>query len=262
MRANSKIALRLFKKHIARFFTIIAIVIVSVGFMSGIGELENKVKTSVNNYYITQNISDLYLKSSKQTGFSNQQLEFIQNKFGQHNIFQSFSYETKINDDIVRIYNFDIYNMQINKLELIEGNMPKASNQILTERATSKIKGYKIGDKLNIYGQDYTVCGIVLNPYILNQIEEPSFMFEHHLDNVVYVNSQNLPIVNDIYITLQNRKAFDCFDKEYKSLIDNLKQELSSSDITVLSLYENFGIYSLVQYAEKVGLISIVFVIF
>lgn len=267
MKANDRTAFRLFKNHITRFLTIIAIVIVSVGFMSGIGEVENKIKIATNDFYISQNVSDLYLKSKNQMGFSDQELEWIENEFGQENVMKSFCYETKIEEDVVRIYSFDLENETINKLQLLEGIMPTNENEVLVERETSKIKGYQIGEKISLQSRQYTVCGTVLNPLILNQVEEPSFQFEsEHLDNVIYLNSSALPFVNDVYVTFDNRELFDSISSAYEKKIENLKEEvtlaLGSENVSVLTLKENFGIYSLISYAEKVGLIGIVFVIF
>ena len=51
MKKNSILFLRLFKKHLARFFTILLIVFVSVGFMSGVGESENALRKKINDVY-------------------------------------------------------------------------------------------------------------------------------------------------------------------------------------------------------------------
>lgn len=94
MKAYGKTAVRLFKKHLVRLVTIIAIVLVSIGVMSGIGELENRLKIAVSDYYEQQNISDLYVKSKKLAGFSPKELEYFNEKFGEENVLQSFSFET------------------------------------------------------------------------------------------------------------------------------------------------------------------------
>ena len=267
MRANNKIAFRLFKNHITRFFTIIAIVIVSVGFMSGIGEVENKIKISTNDFYISQNVSDLYLKSKNPAGFSVQEIDWIENEFGQENIMKSFCYETKIEDDVIRIYNFDYDNVNINQLQLLEGSMPTNENEVWVERDTTKIKGYNLGDKISLHGSEYTVCGIVLNPLIINRIEEPCFQFEgEYLSNVIYFNSSSFPIINDIYLTIEDRALFNSFSNNYEKEIEKYKIEIEQTigieNVSVLTLKENFGIYSLISYAEKVGLIGIIFVVF
>ena len=60
MKANTKTAIRLLKKHIVRFFTIIAIVLVSIGFVSGVGEVTNKISVATKHFYAEQNVSDIY----------------------------------------------------------------------------------------------------------------------------------------------------------------------------------------------------------
>lgn len=267
MKASLKVSLRLFKKHITRLLTIIAIVIVSVGFMAGLGEVENKINIAENKFYNSANVSDLYLKSKRQYGFSQNEIRYLENKFGKQNILKSFCYETKIEDSVVRIYNYNLVDASINKLELLEGVMPVENNEVVVERKTSKIKGYNIGNTITINNAEYVVSGIVLNPLILMEMEEPSFLYENeHLSNVVYINSENQFITNDIYVTLNNRELFKSYSKKYKTEIDKLKTEVEQTiginNVSALSLYENVGLYSMHSYAEKVGLITIIFVVF
>ncbi|MBQ3494531.1 MAG: ABC transporter permease, partial [Clostridia bacterium] len=207
------------------------------------------------------------MKSKNQLGFSQQEINYIENQFSHHNIMKTFCYETYINDELVRVYSYDIENANINKLQIVEGNFPKAGNEIVVERKTSKINGYELGQEITLNNNKFTVCGIVLNPLILNQVEEPSFQYENkHIENVIYINTNNNFITNDIYIALENRLLFDSFSKNYKQTINNTKtqiiNELGEENVSVLGLSENFGIYSLVSYAEKVGLIGIIFVVF
>ena len=63
MNTHFKVFRRLFKKHLSRFFTIIAIVIVSVGFMSGAGQVEYQFNSTLVTTYNENNISDLDVKS-------------------------------------------------------------------------------------------------------------------------------------------------------------------------------------------------------
>lgn len=282
MKTHFKSSVRLFKKHFTRLITIVAIVFVSIGFMAGIGEVEFKVKTAANKYYQSQNISDIYIKSKNESGFSKKELAYLTERFGKDNVLESLCYEMELDSeteekDIVRLYNHNLES-SINQLELLEGEMPKASSllskkiDVVVERQTSAIKGYEIGDTImveysKLYSFELTVCGIVRNPLIINQIEEPSFQFEDdHLDNVVYIHSENPFRINDVYITLEDRTLFNSFSDEYEREINRLKTEIESElgieNVSVLSLYENFGMNSLIAYGEKVREIGIIFVVF
>lgn len=266
MRAQSKNSIRLFKKHIARLITIIAIVIVSVGFMSGIGEVEGKVGIAINNEYKAQNIADLYLKSQNEYGFLPNELEIVNNKFENEQVMGFFSYELKIDDLITRVYYLDLDKNNISSLKLLEGKMPSKANQILAERGTDGYKNYSVGEKVSIEGIEYEISGIAYNPMLSIKLNEPSFRYEDEkLGQVFYVNTDTPPIINDIYVSLTDRELFDSYSDEYKEKIELLKAEITQllgDSVSVLSLYENMGLYSLNEYANKVGLIGIIFVVF
>ena len=266
MRAHSKNTVRLFKRHIARLITIIAIVIVSVGFMSGIGEVEGKVGIAIDNQYKSQNVADLYLKSQNEYGFLPSQLEKINDRFKNDQIEVFFSYETKIDEVVTRIYNLNLDKNQISKLKLLEGSLPENQSQILAERGTDGYTYHQIGEKINLNGKEYEVCGIVYNPMLSIKVNEVSFAYENeNLGQAFYLNSENPPMINDVYVSFNDRELFNSFCDDYKKTIDNLKIEISEllgKDVNVLSLYENMGLYSLNEYSNKVGMIGIIFVVF
>ncbi len=239
--------------------------------MSGIGEVEGKIKTATYGYYLNQNVSDLHIKSTNENGgFSAEELMWISDKFSTQNIETFFAIEEKDSGKISRIYTFDFDSQHINKLQLLEGMMPAHANEVLVERKTNVLQDHNLGDKVKIGGSEYTICGIVLNPQILNRIEEYSWQYQAeggYLTDVFYIDNSVLPMVTDVYVTLENRTLFnDCFSAKYKKAIELAKTEilqgLGFDKVSVLTLYENFGIYSLCEYAQKVGLIGIVFVVF
>ncbi len=269
MKAYLKSTGRMFKRQLTRFLTIVAIIFVSVGLMAGIGEVQNKIDFAIKDYYQSQNVPDLIIKSKKMTGFSPEEISYLQYKFGTDNIQTSFSYDTKIDDEIIRIYNYEL-NSNINKLELLEGNFPTSDLEVLVERKTDGIKSYEVGDKINLSNgfieKQYTVSGIVRNPLIIHKVKEPSTSFENeHIDKIIYLNNTSfmpIKITNDVYVSLADREIFNSYSKTYKTQIEELKSSIELSDVVVLSLYENFGLYSMHEFAGKVGKIAIIFVIF
>ncbi len=265
MKALSKCNLKLFKNQLSRFFCLIIIVIVSLGFMAGVGELEPKISVGINNIYHNQNVSDFNLKSSSAYGFSTTDLEWINEKFGVDNVLESFSYEFKEQDKVKRVYFFDLES-NVNKLEIIEGRMPLNDTEILVERATEKIEALNLNDKVTYMGQEYTVCGIVFNPLYIYKQEEVCFNPEYsgdYISSVYYFNTP-APFINEVYVSIADRTIFDNFSDGYSNYINLTKADIESNVIgaSVLTLYENIGLYSLSSYASKVSLISIIFVVF
>lgn len=267
MKTGIKVAFRLFKKHAARLLTIVAIVLFSVGFMSGIGEVENAIKSATDKNYAESVLSDLYVKSKNEAGFSQEEIAKLENRFGKENLKQEFSYEYKEEEEIFRVYVSDLEQDSINRLVLTEGRYPENAGEVVAERETEGYKKYSVGETVTVQGTEYTVCGIVKNPLLVLQQDEPSFRYDgEYLSGVFYIHSERLPLVNDIHVRLTDRSVFNAFSEEYEKEILLLKSELSgelgAGNVRVLSLYENAGLYSLVAYAEKVGLIGIIFVVF
>ena len=67
MKTYFKTVRRMFAKHVIRLFSLIGIVLISVGFISGIGSPADMIKDSVERYYKSQNVSDFIVKSKSGT---------------------------------------------------------------------------------------------------------------------------------------------------------------------------------------------------
>lgn len=265
MNIHAKVSLRLFKKHKIRLLTILCIVFISISFMFGILEVENKIATATNNIYDQQNISDIYIKSKNMTGFTLREKQIINNKFKNDSVLESLCYEFIENEEIKRVYSYDL-KTNVNKLEVIEGRLPNKVNEVVVERKTSSIKKVNIGETVKINNIEFEVVGIVFNPFIIIEIEEFSFInSEDNVDYIIYMNNANNLMINDIYISLSDRTLFNNFSMNYENYIKNLKIELKNElgdNVEILSLFENYGLYSLNSYAEKVSTIGIIFVVF
>lgn len=265
MNIHAKVSLRLFKKHKIRLLTILCIVFISISFMFGILEVENKIATATNNIYDQQNISDIYIKSKNMMGFTLQEKQIINDKFKNDSVLESLCYEFIENEEIKRVYSYDL-KTNVNKLEVIEGRLPNKVNEVVVERKTSSIKKVNIGETVKINNIEFEVVGIVFNPFIIIEIEEFSFInSEDNVDYIIYMNNANNLMINDIYISLSDRTLFNNFSMNYENYIKNLKIELKNElgdNVEILSLFENYGLYSLNSYAEKVSTIGIIFVVF
>ncbi len=275
MKASIKTAFRLFKKHFTRLTTIIAIVAVSVGFMSGIGEVENKIKIGTRDLHEQSRVYDLRIVSGNPLGFTGEELAMVKERFGEESVSTGFFYEMEKEDMAMRFYISSADRENVNKTELLEGRLPTAENEVLAERETEWIKGRTVGEKITVFnpfvGQEieYTVCGIVYNPVHIYHEDEPSFIKEGEEEykplGEVYYSYTETPITNDIYVHVGVEQTDELFTNGYEERIGELKkemQELFGESANVLTLYENIGMYSLYSYAEKVGQIGIIFVVF
>ena len=264
MKKYDKTTLRLFKSQITRFLTLVLMLFISISFMTGIGESQSKIQNSLTQYYQTQNIPDFILKNHNAIGFSQSDVTAYKEQFGEDNVMALFSLDMENDGDVYRLYKYDLENSNINKLQIISGSFPQSANEILVEQGKENLKTYRINDTVQLMGQTFTVCGIVQNPLLINKYEEPSNIQGRSLNYVLYISQHNLlPLPNtDIYISISDRNLFNHYDGAYENYIDEQTSLLENQDITLLTLYQNYGLYSLNEYAIKVGNIGIIFSIF
>lgn len=266
VKTQTKVSKRLYLKHLSRFITIILIVIVSVGFMSGIGEVKNKLIKSNNYYYTEYNLHDINIKN-KNGVFNVDDINKLTELYGDNNIEKAICYDTiNENNELTRIYYYNLES-NINKLQLQEGSFPTNENEVLVERKTTYIKSYNVGDKLYHNGKEYTVSGIVFNALYTYVVEEPSYIdLNKHLSYIIYFDLDYIPNPTDIYITFESRDIFNGFNNKYDDLlekeINKINSILNPNDIHILTLKENTGLAGANFYGDKIEVISIIFVIF
>lgn len=239
MQTYLKTLLRMFKKHITRFISIILMVLVSVGFVSGIGSATEMITRSVTNYYHNQNVSDLILKSTSEQGFTEDDINAVEELYGSENVNVGMSIDVnlKINykDSLTRLYFLDFEKWSINVPTLEEGEFVKDSIFAYSEAKDNEIIGCEIGDVIEINFNDIinelsgttlpvdlhkevTISGIMLSPLTFLCEGEPSYNnpddFEVpemangnedfiKLDNILYLSKDIIPTMKDIFPFLE-----------------------------------------------------------
>lgn len=286
----------MFKKHVIRLLSLIGIVLISVGFISGIGSPSDMIKDSVENYYKSHNVSDFIVKS-KTGSFSEEQISAVKARYGDLNVQTGMSLDIQTGEKrSLRLYFLDLQNMNVNKPELTEGEEITADDEncVYAEVKDNVIKGYYVGEKVEIdltsalnlpreYKINVTVKGIVESPLTFGKDGEPSYnnpedteipdnMAEIKkldlLENILYcpVGLCSFLPTGEMYIKTENRNLFDCFSSGYEKYVEEEKTELKKllgEDIRVITLYDNYSFKSIISSADKVrGIGNILMIIF
>ena len=286
---------RMFKKHLIRLFSLIGIVLISIGFISGIGSPTDMIKDSIENYYIKQNVSDFIVKS-KTGGFTDEQISAVKSRYGENNVETGTSLDIRTGEKrSLRLYFLDLENTAINEWELVEGEKIKSDDEncVYAEVKDNVIKGYSVGDEIEIdlASQlnlplpkiNVTIKGIVKSPLTFGNDGEPSYnnpedteipdnMAEINkldlLENILYcpIEICNFLPKGDLYIKAENRKLFKSFSSGYEKYVEKEKIELTrllGEDVRIITLYDNYSFKSVIASADKVrGIGNILMVIF
>lgn len=276
---------RMFRHHLIRLFSLIGIILISVGFISGIGSPTDMIRDSMENYYRNQNVSDFIVKS-KTGSFSEEQIAAVRSRYGEKHVNTGMSLDIQTGEKrSLRLYFLDFDAWSINVPELVDGEKVTGDgkNLVYAEAADNVIKGYSIGEEVEIdlgaalklpmeYKITVTVQGIVRSPLTFGKDGEPSYNNPEGteipdnmgeigkldlLDNILYcpMSVLPMPVKGDLYITAQDRTLFDSFSDDYKAYVEEEKTALAGllgDDIEVITLYDNYSFKSILSSADKV----------
>ena len=281
-----KIVRRMFRKQLTRLLSLIGVIIISVGFVSGIGSPTDMIKDSIENYYKNQNVSDFIIKS-KGGSFSEEEINKIKSHFGEKNVETGTSLDIRTGEKTsLRLYFVDFEKWNINVPELVNGEKINIGdkNQVYAEVKDNKIKGYNIGEKVEVNLKEaldlpfeckinVTVKGIVMSPLTFGKDGEPSYNNPEDTktpENIVEINKldllENILPVGDIYVKIENRNLFNSFSKNYEKYIEEQKEEITSllgENIKIITLDDNYSFKSIISSADKVrGIGNILMIIF
>lgn len=287
---------RMLKKHLIRLLSLMGIVLISIGFISGIGSPTDMIKDGIENYYKNQNVSDFIVKN-KTGGFVDEQISEMKNRYGESNVETGMSVDIRMSEKrSLRLYFLDLENAKINETELIEGEKITKDDEkcVYAEVKDNVIKGYSVGDKIEIdltsalnlpfeYKVVVTVKGIVKSPLTFGNDGEPSYNNPEDteipdnltdinkldlLENVLYCPTGICPFIpeGDLYIKAANRNMFKSFSSAYEKYVEKEKAELVrilGEDVRIITLYDNYSFKSIIASADKVrGIGNILMLIF
>ena len=159
MKTYLKTLLRVFKKHFTRLLSIIFMVVISVGFIAGIGSAVDKINYSLTDYYVAQNVSDFIVKSKSDGGFTDTQIAAVKERYGEENVNAGMSLDAELAIDgekqLVRLYFFEEFDEEqtVNKQTVRESGTD-AENYAFAEEGDNKIKGVKLGQEITLDFKD------------------------------------------------------------------------------------------------------------
>ena len=203
---------RVFKKQFTRLLSIIFMVVISVGFVAGIGCAVDKINYSLTDYYRERNVSDFIVKSKSASGFSEAQIAALEENNYEVNAGMSLDAEIDIDGEkqLVRLY-FSDGEQTVNKPTVREsGNYAEnyANAEAYAEEGDNKIKGVAIGTRItldfadilgeeaglpqNMFTVGVEVTKTVLSPLTFAQDGEPSYKNPENTkvpDNINDVNA-------------------------------------------------------------------------
>lgn len=227
MRLLYKLSFVKMRKNIGRFLSILFIVALGVGFFAGLRETTPDIKSTLDQYYDEHQLMDFKIVSTM--GLTEDDITSLKELTNVEKVVPSYSVDALIDGESIRIHAIE---EEINKVDLIEGRMPKNPQECLAD-ATK----YKIGDTLTItklstenilINTTYEVVGLVNSPLYLSRQMGIASIGTGELSSYIYIPKSNFnsEYYTEVYITAKGSLKETAYEKKYDEAINLLLNEL------------------------------------
>lgn len=219
-----------------RFLSILIIVLLGVGFYSGIKATSPNMQNSLNNYLQDTNFYDLLFTSNY--GLTKEQLSTLKEKG--YKVEGSKTFDAVImkkEEYAVKILSYD-KSSSINKLNLKKGRFPKKDNECVIEK-NSVTKDFNIGDYIlvedeNLSQKNLKITGIVTSPLYISKDRDSTKILSGTIDFYLYTPLNNFTSTNYnlayIDLTTKDNVFSNNYWKNIKKDKKRLKELLATLD--------------------------------
>ena len=224
-------------KSKGRYFAIMAIIALGVGFFSGIKVTKPAMIQSVNNFYEDTNFFDFKVLSTY--GFTEDEVDKLEEKdevlLAEGGYSRDFLFVSAEGDEAA----LKAISMPegINTLELKDGRFPEASDECVLDASqldTTHFGSDVIGTKIVIADtnsdeikdsftyKEYTVVGLVYSPLYISFERGTTTLGNGKLNGFMYIPTEgfNMEYYTEMYVSCQD--SYDIYEKDYEDFIEEL----------------------------------------
>lgn len=251
-----------------RFISILVIVLLGVGFFAGIRAVAPDMKNTLDDYFDSTNMYDIYITSNY--GVGDNIIEKLEENYDIEAGYNFDAITMKEEEYATKIISYD-KNSNLNIPKLIKGHMPESDNEVVIDNDFKE--EIKIGDEITIdsplvNNKTLTVTGYVESPLYISTERDSTSLLSGMIDYYLYMPVENIisPIKTAAYINLETEESR--FSKDYEDLVKDAKKdirkELKEEKIEgqtwyVLDLNSNAGFYQYNQDTERIDNVAKVF---
>lgn len=218
------------RSSLGRFIAIILIIFMAVLLFVGIKSVGPDLETSIQNYVVKNNVSDLQIVST--AGLTENDLKAVETISGvEAELGYSFPYADETHDRALQLYSYDKKAIQ-NKLKLIKGRFPTKSTEIVLDTALEK--EYPLGSQMiidsdRLMKNDFKVVGYVESPIYVNKEEKGATSIGNGtIDGYAYINEVafNHDAYSILYLRFDDLLNENIFSKKYSTTLMKRKEQV------------------------------------
>ncbi|MFH5835468.1 FtsX-like permease family protein [Proteiniclasticum sp. C24MP] len=235
----------------SRFLSIMAMIILGVGFFAGIKAAEPDMILSADTYYKDYDLADFRIMSP--LGFTEEDLEKVNALEEAYIVKESYSMDAFItsNDQtsIIKVYSYPLGEEKpLNRPMVKEGRLPENQAEIILEERAKDTLGVAIGDEVTLSLPEdseirdtlkrgsFKVVGFVISPLYISIERGQTNIGDGSIDFYGYVSDTDFKLdkVTDLFIETKESHSFMAYSEEYKNYHAPMKEEI-----------ETYGMYAM-----------------
>ena len=241
-----KLGRRAIKKNIARFLSIMIIVMLGSGFLVGLISSPWSMEDRTDAYLDEYDMYDIAIKST--LGITESDIEAIKDIPNVRDALGIKSTDLIMEDNFGEGHVTRISSIPYSNLELIDGRFPQKNNEVVLEiinpyaGVDENIKSLKVSeDNKNIdaikdilHHSEYDIVGVVESPYFISTNGGVSMSGHGEIVLAVFSNEEihkANDIYTDLYIQIAGAKELNAFAEEYENLIKNNVERIEITGI-------------------------------
>jgi putative ABC transport system permease protein len=214
------------KKSFGRYISLLTIILVGVGFYTGIQASAPDIIHGVDVYYDDYSLMDYKVIST--LGLTDEDAAAIQSLKNVEAVIPTYSLDVLDQGKAIKIHALED---TVNRVKLTQGRLPENETECVADGLT-----HNIGDKIIITSDvseelkntEYTVVGTITSPLYMVDDYGNTSIGDGKLSSFIFVNRSNftLDAYTEIYIVGTGMKTRAAYSKEYEELAKILNNEL------------------------------------
>ncbi len=231
----------------ARFFSILFIIALGVGFFAGINAARPDMEKSASKYYKDTNLMDV--RSMNPLGFSEDEIKAVKDVPGVSQVMESYRKdlfaEVLGNKSVMRLFSMDLENNgknAMNKMTVTEGRLPEKEDELVLNTGKFQKFQVKIGDKITLSlpeGEksedflkrtEFKVVGFIESPLYVSFNRDRTNVGSGVIEVFGYIPGENFTQKEptELFIKTVNSENMDPSGEEYKKSVTAVKEKLDS----------------------------------
>ena len=242
-----KLFIRQIKNTKSRFISIMVIVILGVGFFVGVKGASPSMKYSADKFFKDNNLMDYKIMSSY--GFRKNDIDELKKMDKIKSVMPSYSSELLVSSNdtevVVKVHSIPkAYSNEkvINKVNVVEGRLPKKSGECVLGKDDYTFKNYKIGDNIKVIPPnenekiedilkigEYTVVGFIESPQYISYDKGVSTIGNGSVAFYMMILPEDFSYerYTEVYLKFNTEGKYQSvFDEGYKNDIEKYKSEI------------------------------------